>query len=218
MSYGASALKDAIINLKFDDALKICEEMLKQGVIRVEEFFDIISQALNVVGERYEKGEYFVSDLIVAGDLVKEILKLIELHYGKIERKPKEPVARVVLASVRGDIHDIGKSIVSMLLQAAGFEVIDLGVDVPPEEIVKAVKKYNAKIVGLSALLTTTVPEIKNVILELEKAGIRKDVKVVVGGAAVTEAIAKEYGADAYGRTAVDGLKICQKWAEELSK
>jgi len=206
-------LKEAILNLRINDALKICEEMLMSET-DVKDVFDAISQAMDEVGMKYESGEYFLSELIMAGEIVKEVLKIIESRFKKPKR---EPVGKVILATVRGDLHDIGKNIVGILLQSAGFEVIDLGIDVPPEKIVEAVKKYDAKIVGLSALLTTTLPEIKNTILELEKAGIRKNVKVIVGGAALNEIVAREYGADGYGKTAVDGLKICRNWIKEMS-
>jgi len=204
-------LKEAIVNLDMDRAPKICKEILALN-IAVDEIFNTISQAMDTVGIKYERGEYFLSELIMAGETVKEVLKILEPYYKQSARKP---IGKVILATVRGDLHDIGKNIVSMLLQSAGFEIIDLGIDVPPEKIVEATKKHDAKIVGLSALLTTTLPEIKNVISELEKAGLRKNVKVIVGGAALNDKIAKEYGADGYGRTAVDGLKICKEWAKE---
>ncbi|RLE87656.1 MAG: cobalamin-binding protein, partial [Thermoprotei archaeon] len=126
---------------------------------------------------------------------------------GEASRK----LGTVVIGTVRGDLHDIGKSIVATMLRAAGFEVIDLGVDVPPEKFVEAVKKYNADIVAMSALLTTTMLEMKNVIEALKQAGLRDRVKVIVGGAAVTEEFAKEIGADGYGEDAVKAVKICKE-------
>jgi 5-methyltetrahydrofolate--homocysteine methyltransferase len=201
-------LKEAIINLQIDTALKICEETIASG-IAMEKIFDSITQAMNIVGTKYEAGEYFLAELIMAGEIVKDILKVIEPYYKKSERKF---ISKVVLATVKGDLHDIGKNIVSMLLQSAGFEVYDLGIDVSAEKIVEAVKKYNIQIVGLSALLTTTLPEIKNIIEELKKAGLRDKVKIIVGGAALNDKVAKMYGADSYAKTAVEGLKICKEW------
>ena len=117
----------------------------------------------------------------------------------------------IVIGTVKGDLHDIGKTIVATMLSAAGFEVIDLGVDVPPEKFVEAVKKYNADIVAMSALLTTTMIEMENVIKELEKAGLRDRVKVIVGGAPITEEFARKIGADAYGKDAVEAVKKCKE-------
>jgi methylmalonyl-CoA mutase cobalamin-binding domain/chain len=121
---------------------------------------------------------------------------------------------KVLLGTVKGDLHDIGKNIVAMLLGAAGFEVIDLGVDVPAEKFVEAVRTYKPKILGLSALLTTTMLEMENVIRALEKAGLRKQVKVIIGGAPVTKEYAKKIGADAHAPDAVAGVNICKEWAK----
>jgi 5-methyltetrahydrofolate--homocysteine methyltransferase len=149
----------------------------------------------------------------MAGEIVKEILKIIEPFYKKDNKKS---IATVVLATVKGDLHDIGKNIVAMLLQSSNFKVIDLGVDVSSKDIVKAVKNNNANILGLSALLTTTIPEFKNVVQELKKEGIRDKVKVIIGGASVNEKVAKDSEVDAWARTAIDGLKICKQWIGEL--
>jgi len=200
--------EQAIINLNLEKAPELVKELLALKVPS-SKIFESISNAMDAVGQKYEAGEYFLSELIMAGEVVKEVLRIIQHSYKKSERKF---IGKVVLATVKGDLHDIGKNIVSMLLQSAGFEVYDLGVDVPAEKIIDAVKKSNAQIVGLSALLTTTLPEIKNVIEELKKAGLREKVKVIVGGAALNKKIAERYGADSYAKTAVEGLKICKEW------
>ena len=197
-----------IINLDLENAPKLAKELLALKV-PPSKIFESISNAMDMVGLKYEAGEYFLSELIMAGEVVKEVLKIIQPYYKKSERKF---IGKAVLATVRGDLHDIGKNIVSMLLQSAGFEVYDLGIDVPAEKIVEAVKESAAQIVGLSALLTTTLPEIENVIKELRKAGLREKVKVIVGGAALNREIAEKYGADSYAKTAVEGLKLCKEW------
>lgn len=201
--------ENSIINLDIEKASNVCKELIESSKVPVDEIFKAIGRALDVVGQKYENGEYFLSELIMAGEVVKEVLKIIEPIYKKDEQ---ETIATVVLATVRGDLHDIGKNIVAMLLQSSGFKVIDLGIDVAAEDIIKAVKENNADILGLSALLTTTIPEFGNVVEELKKAGLRDKVKVIVGGAAVNEEVAKKYGVDAWGKTAVDGLKICKQW------
>ncbi len=166
-------------------------------------------RALDVVGEKYEEKEYFLSELIMVGEVVKEVLKLIEPIY----KKDEQPVvATVVLATVRGDLHDLGKNTFAMLLRSSGFRVVDLGIDVTAKNIARAVKENKAEILGLSALLTTTVPEIGNIVEMLMKSSVRETVRVLVGGAAVNEEAVEKYGCDAWGKTAVEGLKICKQW------
>lgn len=202
--------KDSIVNLNIDADTSICRKLIKSSKVPADEIFSSIGKALDVVGQRYEKGEYFLSELIMAGEVVKEVLKVIEPVYKKGEQKI---VGTIVLATVRGDLHDIGKNIVGMLMQFSGFKVVDLGTDVQAENIVKAVEDNGAEILGLSALLSTTVPEFGNIVERLKEAGLRRKVKVIVSGAAVNEEVAKKYGADAWCKTAVEGLNICKKWA-----
>ncbi len=175
---------------------------------------DVVEKALRpamgVVGEKFEEGEFFLSELIVSGQLFKEIMsEIIEprLSVGEAGRR----LGTVVIGTVKGDLHDIGKNIVATMLRIAGFEVIDLGVDVPAEKFVEAVEKYRPDILGMSALLTTVIDEIKHVIDALKSKGLRDKVKIVVGGAAVTESFAKEVGADGYGKDAVEAVRVCKK-------
>ncbi|MGQ9543198.1 MAG: cobalamin B12-binding domain-containing protein [Candidatus Bathyarchaeia archaeon] len=200
--------EDSIVNLDSERALNICEELIMSGIL-VDEVFEAVGKALDVIGEKYEKNEYFLSELIMAGEIVKEILSRLEQTMMK--EHPRE-VATVVLATVRGDLHDIGKNIVAMLLRSAGFKIIDLGVDVEATSILKAIRDNNAEILGLSALLSTTVHEFGVVVEELSRAGLRGKVKVIVGGAAVNEEVARRSNVDAWGRTAVEGLRICRHW------
>jgi 5-methyltetrahydrofolate--homocysteine methyltransferase len=164
---------------------------------------------MEVVGEKYERNEYFLAELIMAGETMKEGMKTLEPHLkaGELKR-----VGKVVIGTVRGDLHDIGKNIVATLLSAAGFDVIDLGVDVPPEKFVEAVKENSPDIVGMSALLTTTMVEMEDIIKELKKAGLRDKVKVIIGGAPITREYAEKIGADAAARDAVEGVNICKSW------
>jgi 5-methyltetrahydrofolate--homocysteine methyltransferase len=145
----------------------------------------------------------------MAGEVMKEGTKILEPHLKKAEIRK---LGKVVLATVEGDIHDIGKNIVATLLDATGFEVIDLGVDVPAERILEAVRTQKPDILAMSALVTTTMPEMKNVIKELVKAGQRREVKVIVGGAPLTEGYAETIGADAYASDVLAGVNICKKW------
>jgi corrinoid protein of di/trimethylamine methyltransferase len=158
------------------------------------------------VGRRFERGEYFLPELIVAADIFQGVLGRRVLP---LLPRESRVLGRVVIGTVRGDIHDIGKNLVAAMLRASGFEVIDLGVDVPPERFVEAVREHKPDILGMSALLTTTMLEMRNVIDALRAAGLRDKVKVIVGGAPVTEEYAREIGADAYARDAVEAVRKC---------
>lgn len=179
------------------------DEVLDSGVNPLD-VVNALSEALEEVGRKYENREYFLSDLIMAGVLATEVTKTLEPYLVKTERKS---LGKVVVGTVKGDIHDIGKNIVIMMLYANGFEVLDLGVDVPAEKFAEVVKKENPQVLGLSALLTSTIHEMRNVIETLKKKGVRDRVKVIVGGRPVTRGFAEEIGADGYGRDAVEAVK-----------
>ena len=147
----------------------------------------------------------------MAGEVMKEGMKVLEPYLRGSEIRK---IGKVVIGTVRGDLHDIGKNIVATLLSAAGFEVIDLGVDVPPEKFVEAVKEHNPDIIGMSALLTTTMIEMENVIKALKEAGLRNRVKIIIGGAPITREFAEKIGADAAARDAVEGVNICKSWVK----
>ncbi len=202
-------IRDAIVNLDIDNIGRLCEEAVKAGVPAYEVVMEGMAKGMEVVGEKYERNEYFLAELIMAGETMKEGMKVLEPHLkaGELKR-----VGKVVIGTVRGDLHDIGKNIVATLLNAAGFEVIDLGVDVPPEKFVEAVKENSPDIVGMSALLTTTMIEMEGIIKELKKAGLRDKVKIIIGGAPITREFAEKIGADAAARDAVEGVNICKSW------
>lgn len=204
-------IRDAIVNLDIDNMQRLCEEALKAGIPAYEIVMNGMSKGMEIVGEKYEKNEYFLAELIMAGEVMKEGMKVLEPHLKDGEVKK---IGKVVIGTVRGDLHDIGKNIVATLLSAAGFEVIDLGVDVPPERFVEAVKEYRPDIVGMSALLTTTMIEMENVIKALKETGLRNKVKIIIGGAPVTKEFAEKIGADAAARDAVEGVNICKSWME----
>lgn len=207
-----SKIRDAIVNLDIDNIQRLCEEALKAGIPAYEIVMNGMSKGMEIVGEKYERNEYFLAELIMAGEVMKEGMKVLEPHLKGGEVKK---IGKVVIGTVRGDLHDIGKNIVATLLSAAGFEVIDLGVDVPPEKFVEAVKEYKPDIVGMSALLTTTMIEMENVIKALKEAGLRDKVKIIIGGAPVTKEFAERIGADAAARDAVEGVNICKSWMEQ---
>jgi len=207
-----SRLRECIVNLDIEGIKQACEDTLVVGVPPVKAISEGMAKGMNVVGEKYETGEYFLSELIMAGEVMKEGMKILEPHLKNAEIKK---LGKVVLATVKGDLHDIGKNIVATLLGAAGFEVIDLGVDVPAEKILETVRTQKPDILAMSALVTTTMPEMENAIKQLEKAGQRRKVKVIVGGAPLTAGYAEIIGADAYAPDALAGVNICKKWIFE---
>ena len=164
--------------------------------------------AMDEVGKRFECNEYFVPELLIAARAMKTSLELIT---PLLAEAGLEPVGRVVIGTVQGDLHDIGKNLVASMLEGGGFKVIDLGVDVPAERFVEAAKEKDGTIVALSALLTTTMTMMKNVIDALDKAGIRQKTKVIVGGAPITQQYADEIGADGYSDNASSAVALARK-------
>jgi len=168
-----------------------------------------LRKGLDSVGKRYEAQEYFLSELLFAAALMNDALEILEPRL-RLEKAEKKGI--IVIGTVRGDIHDIGKNIFKMFAQAAGFEVHDLGVDVEPEAFIEKLKETNAEILGLSALLTTTRWEMKNIVDQLSHAGLRDRLKVLLGGNAVTKDFAREIAADGAALDVIEGIEICKKW------
>ncbi len=206
------ALKESVVNLNFEGVKKAADDAVKAGLPPIKAVTEGLAEGLKVVGEKFERGEYFLAELVVAAEVMKEGMSIIRPHIKGEDMKAR---GRVVLATVKGDYHDIGKSLVATLLRVSGFEVVDLGVDVPTERIIETVKKLDPQILGLSALLTVTMPEMGEVIKELKTSGVREGVKVIVGGSPVTKEFAEVIGADFRAADAVDGVKKCVEWVTE---
>ena len=202
-------LRDAIVNLDIEAVQKAAKDAIEAGIPAYKAVMDGMAKGMEIVGQKYEDGEYFLAELIMAGETMKEGMAILEPH---LKAGEIETAGKVVIGTVRGDLHDIGKNVVVTLLKAANFEVIDLGVDVSPEQFVEAVKKHNPDIVAMSALLTTTMIEMENVIESLKKNGLRDKVKIIIGGAPITPEYAEKIGADAAARDAVEGVRICSRW------
>jgi len=201
-----------LANLENSGSLKkFISQALEKKVPVLEILEKGLRKGLNEVGRRYEAGEYFLSELLFGASMMEEAMKILapQLRAEKLERK-----GQIVLGTVRGDIHDIGKNIFKMFAEGAGFEVYDLGVDVNPEDFVRTAMEKIPDVIGLSALLTTTTPEMKMVIDEFQKAGIRDKVKVLLGGNAVTNQFGEEIGADAVALDAVQGVDFCKEWTK----
>lgn len=188
---------------------KLVNDALFQGLPAMKIIEEGIRRGLDCVGKRYENNEYFLSELLYAASVVNDAFELLKPRLKSEDVKMK---GSIVLGTVRGDLHDIGKNIFKMLAEASGFEVYDLGVDVEPEAFVRKLKETGARILGLSALLTTTASEMKNTVDLLIQGGVKSKVKVILGGNAVTKEFAREIGADAAALDAVEGLNICEEW------
>jgi corrinoid protein of di/trimethylamine methyltransferase len=209
MSTVVSTLRDQLLTFDADSFVETVKKSINQGHDPIE-VVNALTEVLKEVGKKFESGEIFLVHLVAAGDAARratvEVLEpLIKKSSGK-----RETFGKVLIGTVAGDIHDIGKNIVSMMLFTAGFEVFDIGKDVSTEDFVKKTREYNADIVALSALLTTTLPVQREVIDALKKAGLRQKVKVLVGGAPATAKWAEEAGADGYGEDAIEAVRIAK--------
>jgi corrinoid protein of di/trimethylamine methyltransferase len=203
-----SKLTEAILNGDARGAVAITQEALAAKVDPQELVTNYMIPAMDEVGRRFESGDCFVPELLISARAMKASLALIR---PLLAAQGAKPVGRVIIGTVKGDLHDIGKNLVSSMLEGAGFEVVDLGVDVSPEKIIGEIKAKKVDLVALSALLTTTMPSMKVVIEELKKAGIRDQVKVIIGGAPVTQRYATEIGADGYSDNANGAVGLARK-------
>jgi 5-methyltetrahydrofolate--homocysteine methyltransferase len=198
----------AVVDLDIDRVALLTNAALEAGAKPRIVLSDGLSAGVRAVGKRFESGEYYLTDLVLAGEVMKEGLASLESLLAALGAKGQ---GTIVLATVEGDIHEIGRSLVGTMLKAAGFEVVDLGVDVPAGRIVEAVRTHKAQMVGLSVLLTTMAAEIQKVVDELVESGLRSQVQVMIGGACTTPELAQEMGCDAHGADAVAAVRICEE-------
>jgi len=201
-------LYDAIVQGNAAQAKSITEQAIREGADPQELLRTTLIPAMDEVGRLFEENEYFVPELLIAARAMKGALELLR---PLLAARGSQPVGRVAIGTVKGDLHDIGKNIVAAMLEGGGFEIIDLGVDVSPDKFVAAVKEKRANVVALSALLTTTMPSMKNTIEALREAGERQKVKVMIGGAPVTQKYADEIGADGYSDNAGAAVALARK-------
>jgi 5-methyltetrahydrofolate--homocysteine methyltransferase len=203
-------LVDLIVSLDEKGAVELVRSMVEKD----EDPLKILEQvrtAMAKVGEKFEKKEFFLPDLIMSGEILRQITEIIK---PKIKSNANiKTLGKVVLGTVSGDIHDIGKDIVKFMLDANGFEVIDLGVDVAKEKFVEKIKESDAKILALSGFLTLSYDSMKETIAEIKRAGLRDKIKIMIGGGQVDENIRRYVEADAYGKDAVEAVALAKKWA-----
>ncbi len=196
-------IRQAVIEGQAKAVVPKVEQALADGIPADEILQKGLIDAMAEVGRLFEEGEYFVPEMLIAARAMSAALELLKPH---LVETGVEPLGRVAIGTVKGDLHDIGKSLVAMMLEGAGFEIVNLGVDVAPEKFVEEAKK-GVQIVAMSALLTTTMPNMKNTIQALKEAGVREQVKVMIGGAPVTQAYADEIGADGYSPDASSAVR-----------
>ena len=202
------SLQEAVISGDAKAARGITEQALRDGVDPLQLVNDFMVPAMDEVGRRFECNEYFVPELLLAARAMKSALELVR---PLLVARGTEPVARVVIGTVKVDLHDIGKNLVAAMFEGGGFEVIDLGVNVSPEKFIATIQEKKANIVAMSALLTTTMPAMKTTIDALKQAGVREQVKVLIGGAPITQKYADEIGADGFSDNAVGAVALAKK-------
>jgi methylmalonyl-CoA mutase cobalamin-binding domain/chain len=206
------ALIYALVEMQETEALQQAKQLLGSGTDPMD-ILDACSKAMEKVGQRFEKGEYFLPHLMMAGEMLKQISDTIKPLIK--EEKNATNKGRILMGTVKGDIHDIGKNIVTFLLETNGFEVRDIGIDQPPENFVEGIREFQPQVVGLSGLLSLAFDSMKETIQAIKKAGLRKKVKIMIGGGQITEQVKNYTGADAFGPNAIAAVKLTKQWIGE---
>lgn len=205
------SLVQALVEMKETEALQRAKQLLADGSDPLK-ILESCSRAMEIVGQRFEKGIYFLPHLMMAGEMLKQISSLIKPLIQ--EQKSGNQGGKVLIGTVEGDIHDIGKNIVVFLLDANGFQVRDIGINQKPSRFVEAIKDFQPKVVGMSGLLTLAFDSMKKTVQAIEEAGLREKVRIMIGGGVVTEKIKDYSGADAYAPDAMAGVRLCKQWIQ----
>jgi methanogenic corrinoid protein MtbC1 len=202
-------LTQAIVDLREDDALAMVDTQLEGGADAVAVLADC-KAAMDIIGEKFANGEAFIPELIMAGEIMTGVSAKLKPYLTSVAPEQKRGI--VVIGTVQGDIHDIGKDIVVTMLDIAGFDVVDLGVDVKIDAFIATAKEKDAQIIAMSCLLTSAIDAMKRVVAAAGEAGIRGDVKLMVGGAPITEQVVAYTGADGFGKDAVEAVELAKQW------
>ena len=201
----------AMIDMKESEALEITRSLLDSGEDPVS-ILETCTRAMETVGKRFEEGTYFLPELMMAGEILSQISALVKpMLKGEVTTQKR---GKVLMGTVQGDIHDIGKDIVTFLLDVNGFEVRDIGIDVPPETFVETIREFKPQVVGMSGLLTVAYESMKKTVQAIEEAGLRDQVKIMIGGGLMDDKVCEYAGADAFGRDAMAGVALAKKWIE----
>ena len=197
----------SIVEMEEEEAIKKAKEYLDGGG-DPQKLLEVCRDAMGEVGARFEKGEYFLSELILGGEIFKQIM---EFTLPKIKGESVKKIGKIVLGTVKEDVHNIGKDIFKVFAEASGFEVIDIGIDTPEEKFVEAVKEHKPDIVGMSCLITAGVTSMKKTVDKLKEAGLRDSIKIIIGGGRVDESVKEFTGADAWADDAAKGVRLCKQ-------
>lgn len=202
-------LIEAIADMREEEALNLVREMVESGSEPMA-ILDAAREAMVIVGQRYDEGTYFLPELMMAGEILTEITDLIKPELTKQPETKRH--GKVLIGTVEGDIHDIGKNIVTLMLDINGLEVLDLGVDVSPQKFVEAIRDFQPQVVGLSGFLNLAFDSMKETVEAIKTAGLRDGVKIMIGGGQMSERVKNYSGADAYGKDAMAGVSLAKKW------
>lgn len=202
-----------MVNLNEEKVMWLVRRALNDHINPVE-VLEYLNDGVQKVGTLFEKGEYSISDLMMAGIIYEEVMQFEEITFENEIHKMKVNKT-VVIGTIFDDLHDIGKSIFKNALLTAGFNIVDLGVDVKPEKFIDEVQKYEFAILGISVIMSDSLPYVEKTIKLLEKSGLRSRIKVILGGVAITEEICRTYGADGYSRDVLNGIRLCKEWVAE---
>ncbi len=205
-------LVEHLADMREEEAIKLAFEMLDAGYAPIQ-ILNHCKEAMEVVGKRFEENEYFLPELMLAGEMLNQISdKAKPLIKNVTSEDPADSQGTVLIGTVHGDLHDIGKNIVTFMLEINDFNVIDLGIDVPIQEFLNAIEEHKPAVVGLSGFLTLAFDSMKETILAIEGAGLRKDLKIIIGGGQIDTTVRDYTGADAYGLNAIEAVNICKDW------
>ena len=192
-------------------------ELVKSRLLNNDDplkIMDDVKEAMKIIGDKFSKKEYFLPELIMSGEILRQIFEELGPKLKESQQQAGELKGKVILGTVAGDIHDIGKDVVKFMLDVNGFDVLDLGVDVPADKFIESIKEFKPKVLALSGFLTLAYDSMKEIIVKLKNAGLRENVNIMIGGGTVDERIVEYVGADAYGQTAVDAVNLATKWTE----
>ena len=195
-----------------DDAFALAKKMLLEEGANPIRVLELCREAMDIVGKRFEKGEYFLPELVLAGEMLENIGAIAKPLIKQAPGEEPKKLAKVLIGTVHGDLHDIGKNIVTFMLDINGFEVKDIGIDVPVKNFIDAINEFHPDVVGLSGFLTLAFDSMKETIAAIQDAGLRDKLKIMIGGGQVDETVRNYTGADAFGTNAIDAVSLCKNW------
>ncbi len=205
-------LVEWLSDMNEDDAFALAKKMLLEEGANPLRVLELCREAMDIVGKRFEKGEYFLPELVLAGEMLENIGAIAKPLIKEAPGEAPKKLAKVLIGTVHGDLHDIGKNIVTFMLDINGFEVKDIGIDVPVKDFVDAITDFRPDVVGLSGFLTLAFDSMKETIGAIQDAGLRDNLKIMIGGGQVDEAVRNYTGADAFGTNAIDAVSLCKRW------